>query len=649
MDINKLTKLVASYNPPEDVELVKRAYNFAKSCHKDQKRLSGDPFILHPLSVAYILAELNLDPVTISASLLHDCIKDTSTDISKIKEVFSEELAFLVKGVSKVSKVARESKEKQKIENLRRMLLAMAEDVRVILIKLADRLHNMRTLHSLDQDSQLKISHETLEIYAPLAHRLGIGKIKCELEDLAFSYLQPEAYEDIKERVALRMEEREAEILEIKKHLDRRLRLAGIKAEILGRPKHLYSIYCKMQSHRVGFDEIYDLIGIRVIVDSVEDCYGTLGIIHSLWKPISGRFKDYISLPKQNMYQSLHTTVVGNKGRPVELQIRTHDMDKIAEFGVASHWHYKEGKKKELDFTERISWLRRTLEWQKDITTDEDFMESIKTDLFAERVFVFTPKGEIRDLPKNSTPIDFAYSIHTDIGDHCVGAKVNGRIVPLHHKLSSGDIVEIITSKTSHPSIDWLKLVTTSKAKTKIRQWIKRETEKQEEDKTKILEKKHPKKLIPKKKKIKTILGIQGISDMAFKFSKCCSPLPGDEIIGFVTLNRGISIHRKDCPNIRTNDPCKILPLSWDDDGKGIYETGISVLAYDRQELLQDLLASISSTKTIINEAHGKARKDGMAECRFSLMIEGKEKLHTVIKGLEKVRSVVKVCRIQPK
>jgi guanosine-3',5'-bis(diphosphate) 3'-pyrophosphohydrolase len=474
--LEELCEKVKSYNPSADLALVAKAYDFAAIAHAGQFRISGDPYIQHPLGVAHILTELELDAITIAASLLHDVVEDTKITLQDIQEEFNKEIALLVDGVTKLSRIEYKSKEEQQVENLRKMFFAMAKDIRVILIKLADRLHNLRTLKYLPVRKQKKIAQETLDVYAPLAHRLGIFRIKWELEDTAFRYLEPEKYYDLVEKVAKKRPERESYINQVIGILEPKLEEVGIQAEIQGRPKHLYSIYQKMAQQNIDFREIYDLTAIRVIVDTIKDCYGVLGVVHTLWKPVPGRFKDYIAMPKINMYQSLHTTVIGPQGEPLEIQIRTWEMHRTAEYGIAAHWRYKEGSKDSDEFDKKLLWLRQLLEWQHDLRDAREFMETLKIDLFADEVFVFTPRGDVIDLPAGSCPIDFAYRIHTDIGHRCIGAKVNGHLVPLDYKLQNGDIVEIVTSKlAAGPSRDWLKLVRTPQAKAKIRQWFKKE------------------------------------------------------------------------------------------------------------------------------------------------------------------------------
>lgn len=476
MNLQALERQILLYYPDADLRLIREAYNFASTAHSEQKRHSGEPYIVHPLAVAEILAELQLDMVTIAAGLLHDVVEDTSVSLDTIRDIFGEEVALLVDGVTKLSRLEYKTKEEQQAETLRKMFLAMAKDIRVILIKLADRLHNMRTLKHCPPEKQREIARETLEIYAPLAHRLGIFRLKWEMEDHALRYLEPEIYYELVKSISKKRQEREEYIQKVAAILREKLQESGIEADIQGRPKHFYSIYNKMKKEQKELNEIYDLIALRVIVDTVKDCYAVLGIIHALWKPIPGRFKDYIAMPKPNMYQSLHTTVLGPEGEPFEVQIRTWEMHRTAEYGIAAHWRYKEGyTSSDHEFEQKLTWLRQILDWQRELRDPREFMESLKIDLFSDRVYVFTPKGDVVELPAGSVPIDFAYRVHTDVGHQCVGAKVNGRIVPLDYRLKTGDIVEILTQKGSGPSRDWLKIVKTSQAKNRIRQWFRKE------------------------------------------------------------------------------------------------------------------------------------------------------------------------------
>lgn len=655
MNIQKIVDLVNSYNPSPQIDLLKEGYKFAQDAHKGQLRFSSEPYISHPLWVAYILAQMHLDIPTIVAGLLHDAIEDTDLGYEDLKVKFGVEIADLVDGVSKIGKIVSSSKEEERAENIRKMLIAMAKDVRVILIKLADRLHNMRTLKYLGREAQIQIAHETLNIYAPIAHRLGMGRIKWELEDLSFLYLEPEAYHSLKKKVAKARGEREGYIKEVSSILQRELEKAGIEAKISGRPKHFFSIHKKMVEGGKRFDEIYDLFALRVIATSIRDCYWILGVVHAIFKPIPGRFKDYIGMPKDNMYQALHTTVIGPRGEPIEIQIKTQKMHETAEEGIAAHWYYKEGGVKDKGFDSKLSFLRRILEWVKEEASPREFMEALKVDIFADTVFVFTPKGEIKELPKGSCPIDFAYAIHTEIGDHVLGAKVNGKMVPLRYRLNSGDRIEIITSPKAHPSQDWLNLVKTSRARTRIKHWLRerlkegsllKEGSKEGRQDTKppsTLKRPHP-----------TTHGVKicGVEGLNIHLAKCCSPVPNDEIIGYITQSRGfVSIHRVDCRNVLNlvNDPERLLPVSWEEGKGGRYEVGISALANHRNNLLTDILLAISSTSTIINAAQAKLIEGGLTRCNFQVVIEDKDRLERIIREIAKVKGVIEVHRILPK
>lgn len=718
MDIAVLEKQILSYSPSADLSIIRKAYEFAKEAHSGQHRISGELFIFHPLEVAKILADLELDLPTIAAGLLHDVVEDTPYTIEDIESNFGPEVALLVDGVTKLGKLEFKTKEEQQAENLRKMFFAMAKDIRIILIKLADRLHNMRTLKSLPKEKQLAKAKETLDIFAPLAHRLGISKVKWELEDIAFRYLEPEHYYELVEKVAKKRQERENHINEMIAILKERLTSAGISAEIQGRPKHFYSIYKKMKEQNKTFEQIYDLTAVRVIVNTVKDCYGALGVVHTLWKPIPGRFKDYIAMPKPNMYQSLHTTVIDSSGDPLEIQIRTYEMHKTAEYGIAAHWRYKEGAKNNSDFEQKLSWLREILDWQRDLRDAKDFMETLKIDLFTDEVYVFTPKGDVIDLPKGSCPIDFAYRIHTDIGNRCIGAKVNGKMVPLDYELVNGDIIEIITSSHSNgPSRDWLNIVKSPQAKNKIRQWFKKErrdeniargkemlekearrqgydiyqlikydfmnnilkrmsftniddmyaaigygavTAKQifqkildeykknaQPDKLELnLEKGDGKSKI--QKKLDRGIKIDGIGNLLVKFSRCCNPVPGDKIIGYVTRGRGISIHRQDCKNIRQGnfDRARLTEVKWEGFEDSSYPVEIQVWAYDRPGLLSEVINLIGDFKTNIDAVNARATKNGIAIIDLILEISSKQHLENVMQKISKIKGIYDVKRV---
>lgn len=715
--IEKVIKKIKEFNNNNvDINLIEKAYKFAKKAHNGQYRYSGEPYIVHPVEVAYILAELDLDLQTIAAGLLHDVIEDTEIGYDEIKDEFGQEIADLVDGVTKLGMIEYKSKVEQQAENMRKMLIAMAKDIRVILIKLADRLHNMRTLKYLNQDKQKEKAQETLEIYAPIAHRLGMSRIKWELEDLSLRYLHPDEYYNLVDKVAQKRKEREQSIQELIKKLKSKLEEIGIKSEVDGRPKHFYSIYKKMKQQNKTFEQIYDLMAVRVIVNTIKDCYGTLGVVHTLWKPMPGRFKDYIAMPKPNMYQSLHTTVMGPKGDPFEIQIRTWEMHRTAEYGIAAHWKYKEGKTGEDEFDAKLTWLRQLLEWQRELKDAKEFMETLKIDLFTDEVYVFTPKGDVISLPAGSTPIDFAYSIHTEIGHRLNGAKINGKIVPIDYKLKTGDIVEIITTTNNErgPSRDWLQIAKSSQAKNKIRQWFKKE--KREENiergqeifyrvikkhgillsqlKNDIMENvikklnihteddlfatigygglsmnqviprikeelkkidnentKHMTSKIGEKKRTK-IGGmgviVKGEDNVMVRFSKCCSPVPGDEIIGYVTKGRGVSIHRKDCPNIReyVYDRNRIVEVDWDT-GKNIaYQADIQIMATDRYGLLTDITSILSDIKISVKAVNARTTKDNIAVINLTLEITSKEQLERIMNKLKVLDGVTDVYRI---
>lgn len=720
-----LVRKIRKYNPQADLTLVEKAYHKAAAAHADQLRQSGEPYITHPLAVAYILAQLELDLVTIAAALLHDVVEDTGVSLEEIRQEFGEEVALLVDGVTKLSRIEYRSKEEQQAENWRKMLLAMARDIRVILIKLADRLHNMRTLKFQSPRKQKEIAAETLEIYAPLANRLGIFRMKWELEDLSLRYLEPEMYYELVERIAKKRTEREALINQVIQELSERLQAVGIKAEISGRPKHFYSIYKKMWQQQKDLSEIYDLIALRVIVDNVKDCYGTLGIVHTLWTPVPGRFKDYIAMPKQNMYQSLHTTVIGPNGEPLEVQIRTWEMHRTAEYGIAAHWRYKEGIKEQGEMDEKLAWLRQILEWQRELRDAQEFIENLKIDLFDESVFVFTPKGDVIELPAGSVPIDFAYRIHTDVGHRCVGAKVNGKIVPLDYKLKNGDIVEIITSRQAAPSRDWLQLVQTPQAKNRIKQWFKRE--KREENILRgreLLEKEARKagleledikqerlheicrkftvssaedllaavgdgtftavQVLNKIKEVKEErekaqrpktaaselqeaqdavkpwkgggqanqgIMVRGVDNLLVRLARCCSPVPGDPIVGYVTRGKGVSVHRADCHNVvnfQETEKERIIEVTWEQGYTDNYQVKLEIAAMDRAGLLSDVMAVLSDLKISANSVSARSLRNNQAAIELVLEVKGLEQLNYIINRIRKVRDVYEIRRTAP-
>ena len=715
---NRLIEMIKSYQPDETCENIRKAYELADEAHKEQKRVNGDPYILHPLAVAEILADMEIDTTTITASLLHDVVEDTEYTLEDIERIFGKEVAFLVDGVTKLNRLDYRTKEDQQVNSMRKMFLAMAKDIRVVVIKLADRLHNMRTLKYMRSEKQKRIAQETLEIYAPLAHRLGIFNIKWELEDLSFRYMEPDKYYDLVDQMKEKRKVREEIVNEAIDVLKKTLTESSISFEINGRPKHFYSIYKKMKKDNRDLSQIYDLYAIRVIVDTVQDCYGVLGIVHSLWKPLPYRFKDYIAMPKPNNYQSLHTTVIGTRGQPVEIQIRTWDMHHIAEYGVAAHWRYKEGRasQKATGFDEKMGWLRNLLEWQ-DTSNPQEFVNALKLDAFSDEVFVFTPRGDVIDLPQGAIPIDFAYRIHTDVGHRCVGAKVNGKIVPLDYALKNGDIVEVITSKTGKPSLDWLKIVGSSESRSKIRNWFKKENREENIEKgsaalekeckrlghdwklvshsgriakvakqmnagteddllaavgyggfavntvlIKLLElhkeldrvddEQNEKSLIEKLKPRKASghnhsgVLVKGESGLLVRLSKCCSPVPGDPIIGFVTRGRGVSVHRADCPNVRLDeDVDRLIDVEWDYGMSESFEVNMEISAYDRTGMIADIMAALAEMKISITSINAKVSETKSVTIHLGISIKDLAQVEFVATKIRRLKDVYKVQR----
>jgi GTP pyrophosphokinase len=649
--MNGLLEKIKAYDPRSDLEIVKRAYEFSEHAHREHFRLSGDPYFTHPLAVATILADLEQDHLTIAAALLHDVIEDAEVAREQLVTIFGEEVTRLVEGVTKLSQFSFYSREERQAENFRKMFVAMGEDFRVIIIKLADRLHNMQTLEFLPPEKQKEISLETREIFAPLAHRLGMWRLKWQLEDLAFFFLEQQEYGNIKQKVVVSRDEREAYIAGFIEKLKELLEKMKIPAEVNGRAKHFYSIYRKMIDQTLEFEDIYDLVAVRVIMETVRDCYAILGMVHAAWAPIPGRFRDYIAVPKSNGYQSLHTTVIGPEGKPVEIQIRTREMHRVAEYGIAAHWRYKEGGTDKI-LDQKMAWLRQMLEWQSELKDARDFMESLKIDLVVDEVFVFTPKGLVIDLPVGATPVDFAYRVHTEVGHRCMGAKVNGRIVPLDSTLKNGDIVEIITGKKDSPSKDWLGFVRTTGARVKIKNWFKRqkgETKPEAVTPPAVREAVVAEPLlVPRPRvKVKSAIKVAGLENVMVKFSKCCYPIPGEEILGFVTKGKGIGIHRSDCANLihQEVDPAKLVKVEWNLESGQIFPVEIEVEAFDRVGVFKDILAQISETGTNVSAAKVSTKRGSSAFLRLVVDVRDASHLAQVIQAICKVSDVYEVVR----
>ncbi|MBQ7455027.1 MAG: bifunctional (p)ppGpp synthetase/guanosine-3',5'-bis(diphosphate) 3'-pyrophosphohydrolase [Clostridia bacterium] len=718
MSLEQMTARLLHFHPSADTALVERAYAFAEEKHGGQRRLSGEPYIIHPVYVASILTEIGIDAPTIAAGLLHDTVEDCEgVTLEVIREQFGEEVAILVDGVTKLSKLDFTDREERQAETLRKMILAMGKDIRVVLIKLADRLHNMRTLKFQPQDRQAAIARETLDIYAPLAHRLGVYRIKAELEDLSLRYIDPEGYRDVAQKVGMKRVEREEQIKIVIDELTQKLKSLGMHFEVAGRPKHLYSIYRKMVLQNRPFDQIYDLIAIRVLVDTIPDCYTVLGVCHTLWNQVPGRFKDYISVPKNNMYQSLHTTVIGGRRIPFpfEVQIRTWEMHHVAEYGIAAHWRYKEGGNDQ-SFDTKLHWLRQILDWQSETRDSHEFIDGLKTDLFAEQVFIFTPKGDIIDLPRGATPLDFAYRVHSAVGNSCIGAKVNGRIVPLGTPLETGDRVEIMTSPSAKgPSLDWLKVVKTQGARAKIRQYFRRELRGENVQRGREMVEHEAKRrgvqlgqllrrelcepllrkydfddmddifgavgygmiasayvvsrLVEEQRKAdeaaappapaiptapspaatasKPTQGIfvEGGSGMLVRFAKCCNPVPGDDIVGYITRGRGVTVHKADCVNAQYVEPERKVNVSWAQEGAGRFDTSIHIIAYDRPSLLGDLTVSVQDFGVPITALTIKVNKNKTCTIHMVVQVESREKLDQVLRRLQKRADVIEAFR----
>ena len=730
-ELQELIEKIKGYAPNADIDLVKRAYYLGKKAHEGQFRKSGEPYFIHPLAVANILADMELDIETIAAGILHDVVEDTEYTYEDIEKEFSQEIANLVDGVTKLGQIKYQSKEETQAENLRKMFMAMAKDIRVILIKLADRLHNMRTLKFMPPEKAKSKAKETLEIYGGIANRLGISKIKWELEDLALRYIDPDGYYELVEKVAKKRSQREEYIKKVLSILDEKLKSVNIPYNVYGRPKHFYSIYSKMKNKDKGFEEIYDLTAVRIIVDNVKDCYAVLGMVHTLWKPIPGRFKDYIAMPKPNMYQSLHTTVIGPDGEPVEIQIRTKEMHQIAEYGIAAHWKYKEGKTQDTrqNVEEKLQWLRQMMEWEKDLKDPQEFLDALKDDVFSSQVYVFTPRGDVIELPAGATPIDFAYRVHTNVGNKCVGAKIDGRIVPIDYKLQNGNIVEILTSSNSNgPSRDWINIVKTPNAKSRIRQWFKKERREENIERGNlILEKEFKKYNIPakeaciekylgqvakkfnqqtvedliatigyggimasqvvpkvrelyekeakktkkeqeanavedlknhnltdseyKKKRKNTSQGVtvKGLDNILVRFAKCCNPLPGDEIVGYVTKGRGVAVHRKDCPNANVNGDFfknRLLEVEWCNSESSRFEAEIQIKGVDRKGIINDITHAVAVEKVGFNGINARKGKEGIINVNLLIEVDNIDELNLLMKKIKSIPGIEDVYRV---
>ncbi|RZB34484.1 MAG: GTP pyrophosphokinase [Desulfobacteraceae bacterium Eth-SRB1] len=709
--INDIIDKVTEHNPDADLDIIDRAYIYSARVHEGQMRLSGEPYLTHPLEVAGILADMKLDSVSIAAALLHDVLEDTHATPEEIKEMFGQEVLHIVSGVTKLSSLKFNSSQARQAESIRKMLLAMADDIRVILIKLADRLHNMRTLQYHPKEQKRRaIAQETHDIYAPIAARLGIYWIKKELEDTSFKHLQPEEYSQIQALINKDKEERDKYVETVKDYIKRKMDENGLKCEVLGRYKYFYSIYKKMVIQKLAFEDVYDIIAFRIILDTIPQCYEALGLIHSLWKPVAKKFKDYIGVPKPNMYRSLHTTVIGPFGERIEIQIRTWEMDKVAKSGIAAHWGYKEGKRIDDKISKTFAWIQNLVEDQENIKNPDEFLESVRIDLFPDEVYVFTPRGEIRSIARGATPVDFAYLIHSDVGNQCTGAKVNGHIVPLQYQLKTGDTVEIITSRNHHPSKDWLKFVKTVKARSRIRQWIKTQEKERSfslgremcekafrkhklkftelvksEEMEKVVEhlgfkkiddlivnvgygKITPlqiiRKVVPKpeleeehesllnkligsvrKKKQGTGVIVQGVDDILLKFGKCCQPVPGDPITGYITQGYGVTVHRTSCVNALKMNPERQIDVEWDKNIAETYPVKICINSYDRVGLLADVAATISKNGSNILNAHTETKENKTVDTFFTITVATTEHLNSILAAIKKVKHVYQAKR----
>ncbi len=709
--INDIIDEVLSHQPEADITLIQRAYVFSATSHEGQVRLSGEPYLSHPLEVAYLLAQMGLDPVSVACGLLHDTVEDTHATLDDIDELFGEEVADIINGVTRLSQISFDKKIDQQAEYLRKMILAMAHDIRVVLVKLADRVHNMRTLGFMKPESQKRIAQETLDIFAPLAGRLGMGHIKAELEDLAFYYLEPDIYQRIQDGLARKRGEREQYIKEITKIINEKLMEHHLQGEVKGRPKHLYGIYRKMQAQQISLEQVYDLIAFRIILTSISECYETLGIIHALWRPVPGRFKDYIAMPKSNKYQSLHTTVIGPYGERMEIQIRTKEMDEVAEKGIAAHWAYKERRQVQQDENLRFSWLRQIIEWQRELTNPQDFLNTVRMELYPEVVFVFTPRGEIKELPRGSTPVDFAYAIHSEVGHRCTGARVNGRMVSLKYELQHGDNVEIITSPTHSPSRDWLQFVKTARARSRIKQYLKTvERERSIALGREILEREFRKaglnlgKLLKSEEELQRVardlsfvriddllagvgfgkisanqvlgrllpkeeppppseepppkavakataadrggIKVKGLNDLLITMARCCNPIPGDDITGYITRGKGVTIHRTSCPVLARTEGLRHVPASWDGVAAGRHPVRIQVVSIDKQGLLAEITNALKQAEANVLKVTAETTVDQKSMAWFTIEVTDTAHLAKVESALKRVKNVISVHRL---
>jgi GTP diphosphokinase / guanosine-3',5'-bis(diphosphate) 3'-diphosphatase len=711
VQFEEIVRKVQVYRPGDDLELLRKAYDFSSEEHKTQRRLSGEPYLSHPLEVANVLADMKLDVVCLAGGMLHDVVEDTPTTIERVRQEFGPEVARIVEGVTKISRIEFLSPEEKQAENLRKMVLAMANDIRVVLVKLADRLHNMRTLEHLDPDRRQRIARETMEIYAPLAHRLGMGKIRGELEDLAFRYLEPDAYAEVKKAVESRRKVNEEFLAEVRGQVEQKMRAHSIPAQVEGRVKRLYSIWQKLRRQRISIEQVYDLLAVRIVTDSVKNCYGALGIIHNTWRPVPGRIKDFIAIPRPNLYQSLHTSVIGPHGQPFEVQIRTEDMHRLAEEGIAAHWKYKDGHGVRSQDEERFAWLRQLVEWQQEMRDPSEFLSTLKVDLYPEEVYTFTPKGRVIVLPPDATPVDFAYAIHTEVGHHCVGARVNGRLVPLKFKLHNGDVVEITTQASHVPSRDWLAIVKTSRARNKIRHWIKlQEGQQAVELGKKLLDKEarkfdvslksipeadfqrvandygcpHPEdllaslgygkfaarqvlaKLAPSvpveaepAPKLTTVVGralglhrdaaiqVHGYNDLMVYRAKCCNPIRGEEIVGYVTRGKGVAVHAKSCPNVQSlmYDAERRIAVEWAGKNSDLYTVKLTLVTENRRGLLAEVTAVISEVHSNIQNIEATTN-DNQASIDVTFEIADMPHLRKVTSALRKIDGVYQVKRV---